>query len=86
MSVLSSSSATNSNCKTNFIKLLHHHHTLFDHFQETQEVGCDQDMTHAEVRKETELFHWFRLENKKGLLIYFPYEDTHVHNNKNNFV
>ena len=57
---------------------MHHHHTLFDHFQETQEVGCDQDMTHAEVRKETELFHWFRLENKKGLLIYFTYEEKRV--------
>ena len=49
-------------------------------------TGGNQDITHAAVRKETKLFHWFRLENKKGLLIYFTYEDTHVHNNKNIFL
>ena len=37
-----------------------------------------------EVMKETKLFHWFRLENKKNLLIYFTYKDKLGHSNENN--
>ena len=37
-----------------------------------------------EVRNETKLFDCFGLENKKGLPIYFTYEDKHVHSNETN--